>query len=215
MIAQNREQQDLLRKNHSKTSVVIRSIYENQESILEEHDSSEVLWISSIQTWKRPELFLNLAKTVPNVRFRMIGGLSVDKEYYDQIDLQAKSIHNLEFTGFIPPKEIQGYYKKAIIFVNTSDSEGFPNTFLEAWSNGVPVVSLNVDPDEIICQNRLGFHSKNFAQLVIDTNKLLQNRELRDEFGRNGKKYIEKEHSAKAICDQYEEVIQKLLKNTN
>ena len=39
---------------------------------------------------------------------------------------------------------------KSKILINTSSFEGFPNTFVQAWANGVPVISLKVDPDNII-----------------------------------------------------------------
>jgi len=40
--------------------------------------------------------------------------------------------------------------------INTSNFEGFPNIFLEAWATGVPVISLNVDPGNVIKKRRLG-----------------------------------------------------------
>jgi glycosyltransferase involved in cell wall biosynthesis len=216
VIAQNNEQQILLQKNYGKKSVLIKSLYDKQENDKQENIQenpviSEILWVSSIQIWKKPEVFLELAKKIPCVQFRMIGGPSVDKHYYKNIEVMADRIPNLEFTGFIPPDQIQKFYQKAIAFVNTSDFEGFPNTFLEAWSNAVPVISLNVDPEEIICKNNLGFHSKTFDQLVLDVKRLLKDPELRAALGKNGRIYVEKEHSLESIALQYENVFKNLM----
>jgi glycosyltransferase involved in cell wall biosynthesis len=96
-------------------------------------------------------------------------------------------------------------YRRAGILVNTSESEGFPNTFLEAWSNYVPVVSLKWDPDEIICRHKLGFHSKDANQMKLDIIRLMNDGKLARELGLNGRRYVETHHSSKVISDSYEE----------
>jgi glycosyltransferase involved in cell wall biosynthesis len=98
---------------------------------------------------------------------------------------------------------MQEYYIQSSVFVNTSVVEGFPNTFLEAWTHCVPVVSLMIDPDEIICENKLGFHSKTFQQMIVDIECLLQNDGLRNEMALNGRKYIRESHDVKKITDQF------------
>ena len=85
--------------------------------------------------------------------------------------------------------------------------EGFPNTFLEAWINRIPVISLNIDPDELICNEKLGFHSKSFEQLIINLNTLLQDDTLRNEMGMNAKRYVEQNHDVKKIADKFEKLI--------
>jgi glycosyltransferase involved in cell wall biosynthesis len=163
--------------------------------------------VSTIRPVKQPEIYLKIAKLLPKLKFLMIGGESKEKELYTQIEKEANAISNLEFLGFVPHHKIQKYYQEASIFINTSQIEGFPNTFLESWINGTPVISLNVDPDEIICKDKLGFHSKTLEQLLLDVNNLFFDDNLRKEMGMNAKKYVEENHDLKKITSEFEKFI--------
>ena len=45
---------------------------------------------------------------------------------------------------------------KSDALISTSEAEGFPNVFIESWYLGKPVISLHVDPSDIIKSNNLG-----------------------------------------------------------
>ena len=104
----------------------------------------------------------------------------------------------------VPFSQIDTYFERATILVNTSLFEGFPNAFIQSWMHCTPVVSLNADPDEIICNLKLGFHSKSIEQIVKDIRELLQNPELCRTMGRNGRQYVERDHNVDAIVQDYE-----------
>lgn len=215
IIAQNEEQRELLKKNFDRESMLIKSMCLIPDEKPKKSVPPIVLWVSSMQDWKQPELFLELAKAIPTARFQMIGGPSSDKQFYEQIKAAANKISNLDFVGFVPYYEVNQYFDRDSIFINTSTVEGFPNTFLQAWTRYTPVVSLNVDPDEIICKNTLGFHSRTFEQMVEDVKLLLENEGLREEMGKNGRRYVGQEHDIKRIVEQYKIIFKDLIKDKN
>ena len=50
--------------------------------------------------------------------------------------------------------EVNALLEHTDLLVNTSDYEGFSNTFIQAWMRRVPVVSLRVDPDRLLSPRR-------------------------------------------------------------
>ena len=85
--------------------------------------------------------------------------------------------------------EVNKVLSESHILVNTSEYEGFSNTYIQAWMRKVPVVALNSDPDDVIKTKGIGFHSKTFDQMVQDVRKLVENRKLRDEMGERSQKF--------------------------
>ena len=81
--------------------------------------------------------------------------------------------------------------------------EGFPNSFIQAWMNHMPVLSINANPDEIITDYKLGFYSRNLKQLKEDLSILLNNKDLIKEMGINGRKYVENNHDINHILPEY------------
>jgi glycosyltransferase involved in cell wall biosynthesis len=199
-------QGNLLKKHFRRDSQIIRIHTPlTPEGMPSKTEPPVVLWVGTICPRKQPELFLELAKAIPQAMFQMIGG-SLDKEYSRAIEDKAKNVSNIEFTGYIPYDKINEYFGKSSIFVSTSSSEGFPNTFIQAWMNYTPVISLNIDPDNVIKIYKLGFHSLNLEQMIFDVRTLLENKELRNEIGRNCRRYVEENHNIEEIVKKHIEV---------
>jgi glycosyltransferase involved in cell wall biosynthesis len=213
VIAQSEFQKEMLRKNFSKESVVIKNHFPlTERGMPNKAKPPIVLWVGSMAPVKQPELFLELAQAMPEITFQMIGGAGEELGLYNRVREASPRIHNLEFLDVIPFEEINGYFRRASILVNTSIFEGFPYAFIQAWMSYMPVVSLNSDPDEVICKNRLGFHSKTFSQLIEDIKSLLGNEQLRLEMGENGRRYVEENHDINRIVKQHIRVLAQLCK---
>lgn len=203
---QNEFQRAMLKKNFGKDGLLIRKPFPLiKRGMHPKAKPAIVLWVGAMAEVKHPEVFLKLAEAIPEGRFQMIGGCSSDnQELYNRIKGSLKRIPNLEFLGVIPFHEINQYFSRAAILVNTSRFEAFPPyAIIQAWMHYMPVVCLNTDPEEILYRYKMGFHSKTFVQLVEDVKTLLGNEQLRQEMGRNGRQYVEKEHDTTSIVRQY------------
>lgn len=116
-----------------------------------ESSGDNVLWVGAIRPeWKRPDLFLELAHRLPHRQFRMVGRIVGDDAFRETFLRRAGGLANVQLAGPKNRDELPAEYAAARVLVNTSDTEGFPNTFLEAMACGVPVVSLNIDPDGLV-----------------------------------------------------------------
>lgn len=69
---------------------------------------------------------------------------------------ELKKFPNLVLKGRLRHAETINFIASAKALVSTSNFEGFPNVFLEAWANGVPVISLFINPGNVINEAGLG-----------------------------------------------------------
>ncbi|HEY8068184.1 MAG TPA: glycosyltransferase family 4 protein [Burkholderiales bacterium] len=116
----------------------------------------DVLWVSNIRRVKRPDLALALAAQLPETTMHMVGGsLPGEEALYEEARSIAAASPNVTFHGRLPYWDANMLYDRARLLVNTSDVEGFPNSYLQAWVRGVPVIAF-LDPDGIIRERGLG-----------------------------------------------------------
>jgi glycosyltransferase involved in cell wall biosynthesis len=145
IVVQNVTQQQNCRANYGRESTLIPNCYELPAGAAPGTRDC-VLWVASIREgdYKRPELFLELARRLPQRRFVMIGGAGGDvrnNACFERVRNAATATPNVEFTGFLPLARVEPYFDRARVLVNTSLHEGTPNTFLQAWARGVPTVA--------------------------------------------------------------------------
>jgi glycosyltransferase involved in cell wall biosynthesis len=144
IVVQHLKQRDDCFRWYGREATVVPSCYDMRSTACSQRQGF-VLWVSILRSWKRPEVFLELAKRLPNVPFRMIGGPSTDPggpELFEKMQRLSRDIPNLEFAGFVPYSRIEQHFDGARLFVNTSEHEGFPNTFLQSWARGIPTISF-------------------------------------------------------------------------
>jgi glycosyltransferase involved in cell wall biosynthesis len=158
---------------------------------------------------KQLNIFLNIVKALPNFQFSVIGGFApdMDEKWCGHLKNRMHAIRNLRYLGSQRFEDVMRLLARSKVLANTSASEGFPNTMLEAWSVGVPVVSLQVDPARVIRRERLGLVSGTVSRMVHDVRKLVLTRSLNDEMGRNGLQYVYKSHSLETVCRALDHIV--------
>jgi glycosyltransferase involved in cell wall biosynthesis len=193
----------VLRKRLASVPNLVRSIRDQPRTY--EATSFDAIWIARVRPEKRIELFLDLAASLPDLRFAVVGGFDTSISTTLRVSLEKRmhGIGNLSFFGPQHADDVVDLISRSRVLVNTSSSEGFPNTMLEAWSVGVPVVTLSVDPGGVIEKEQLGFVSWTMASLVRDVEALARTAPLNRRLGSHGLAYVRRRHSLEAVCEAF------------
>ncbi len=191
---------------------VIKSGYHIIPTNLEKKNT--VLWVGRATRGKRPEIYLKIAKFFPNQTFIMICNKGKNIEYWKKIKEEACKIPNLIFIPAVLFEKINEYFNRAKVFINTSISEGFPNTFIQASKNKTPILSLNVNPDKFITKYECGFVCNNkFKKMVNNLEILLTNQDLYNKFSENAFKYVKEKHNINKISKKWIDLLIELCKS--
>lgn len=191
-----------------KTKKIIRisNIVENFSDF--KKNQQVVLWVNRAHPMKKPEIFLKICNLFPNERFVMICPLCENNQsFFDHLKEKAEKIKNLKFIPGVPKNDMIKYYQIAKFFILTSECEGQSNVLIESLKSKSPVVSLFMDPNNILMDNKIGFCAdgnfdkmKNFIKLILSNKKML------DEYSDNAYNFAKKNFDNKKIVEQYKKI---------
>ncbi|MBL7215324.1 MAG: glycosyltransferase family 4 protein [Phycisphaerae bacterium] len=207
LITQNDEDVQSLLSTLRLPSIVIRNGCRISPALPAKNGS--ILWVARSLPVKRPDLFLELAKQFPEQPFIMVCPQGVGDTQYEQLRQQADTIDNLQFLDYVAFHKIDAYFEQAGIFVCTSDSEGFPNTFVQSCKAATAILSLNVNPDNFLDTYHCGFCADGDWNLFVDTLRRWLQTDTPEQLGRNGQDYIKTHHDLSVIIEQYKDVFLK------
>ena len=208
ILVQSEQQQRSMLDNYGLKSVVAEMLVDAPRN--EVSRDVDVLWVNNLRQFKRPDLFLALAKRLPKLKFHMIGGPQPGfSELFHAIRSEASLIPNLTFHGSVPYHEMDEKYAAASVLVNTSDSEGFPNSYLQAWIRGTPVVAF-FDPDAVIQKHRIGNAVSTLDEMANAVSKLVEDQQHWFEVSRRAKAYMADMHAESRIIRPYLDMFERL-----
>lgn len=207
VVVQRTQQGDLARTAGLSPIELIPSFAEPAEPSSSEPEA--FLWIGRLVDYKRPMEYVRLAESLPDARFRMVWHPTNETrpELVTEVRAAHERLPNLEFAGQIPRSEVLGEMDRAYAVVSTSRAEGMPNTFLEAWSRAIPVVSLDFDPDGLIAKKGLGTVAHSPDELRDAVGRVFSDPAARAEMGARSREYVAMVHSPAAVSRDWAKVL--------
>jgi glycosyltransferase involved in cell wall biosynthesis len=172
-------------------------------------DRSFISWIGIIQYQKNIPLLLTIAKGLPDYKFKIAGCITKTLNLEDTYALEElRNLSNVTLLGFISADDVINLLRRSYILLNTSHYEGFSNTFLEAFSTGTPVFTLQQnDPSDIIKTQKLGYIYNSIDDFKNTVFRITQNRQNFKCLSDNCIKYMKDNHDLIYQSMKFSEII--------
>jgi glycosyltransferase involved in cell wall biosynthesis len=207
IIVQNEIQMKIIKKEFKPEK--ISKVYNGHQLPTKiEKKKYDIIFVATLKDFKRPFFLFEILKELRfPVRVVMVGKNFSDERKAKRI-LELIKKYNIEYLGELVPEEVNTIIARSKILVNTSSEEGFPNTFIQAWLRGVPVVSLAVDPDSLISKHGLGFVcNDNLREAVEKIDMLVKDKDSYIEISRRCEIFARENFSIENKSKEVEEFI--------
>jgi glycosyltransferase involved in cell wall biosynthesis len=182
-----------------------------------DHDVKYVCFIGNLAPWQGVEYLIQstpaILKEIPNTKVLIIGDGIMKKELMERAVKTGVS-ENFIFTGSVPYEEVPKYINASDVcvapFIRARNERiGLsPLKIYEYSACGKPVVSSRIPNLEFIEENNAGIlvEPENPEELAKAIIKLLEDKKLGGEMGRNGREYVVKNHSWEVVVRKVAEV---------
>jgi glycosyltransferase involved in cell wall biosynthesis len=206
IIAQSIKQQKALKKSAGLEATIIPMAVVPPSGELDSKGVPRVLWVGRIMPSKRLDWLLEAAKLCPGVVFEVVGSPNGTSDYATQLMDKARRMPNVNVHGRAPASTLANLYARATLLACTSELEGFPTTFLEAWSLGVPVVTT-FDPDHVVAEHCLGEVAGELDDFIGKLTGLLLDSTRRRTCAGAARAYYQSNHSIAEVSRRFREML--------
>ncbi|MGQ0749515.1 MAG: glycosyltransferase family 4 protein [Betaproteobacteria bacterium] len=212
ILVQSNAQADLLARSYGLTSRVAGMLVDKPLPNAADADI-DVLWVGNIKRVKRPDRLLELAAKLPHLKFHVVGGKTAyEEKLFDDFTPAVAALSNVVFHGRLSYRKTASLYDRTRLLINTSDVEGFPNVYLQAWVRGVPVVTL-LDPDGIIERKGLGAAAGSFAEMADAIGTLLENPSRWQSASERCRAFMAREYAEDKVLSIYLRTFEDVMRN--
>ena len=184
-------------------------IIDNKNKEFNLNKRKKIVCVGSMISQKRPFVFADLAKSLPQYDFIWIG-----KGYYYSwiIDkIEKEKIKNLKVIPKLLQSELFNFISSCDLFYFPSIHEGFPNVLVESLNCGVPVVCYNSFGPDAVIDNYNGIVLDNIFSSKIKISEILENETRLNELKFNAIKSAQK-YNGENLTDDLDILIESLFK---
>lgn len=191
-------------------SIVIQNCINDIQPELERTEK-ETIKILSVGRFTAQKDYLTALKAVhllkemiceKEIEYTLVG----DGELYEQIQSWVSSLKLQNVTIVRNPPNVSDYYREADIYLLSSDSEGMPNSIMEALNFCLPVVSTDAgDSNYLVKEGITGFivPIRDYKLLAEKLHELVSDSAKRRDFGMNGHSLLIKEFSENKLQEKF------------
>lgn len=214
IVCQSRHQQRELQEKFQREGVLLRNPIDRKSWLpKEKKPRTHVLWIGRFDTFhKRLPLAIEIAKQLPELRFRMIVNPH-DSSLETQI--RQATPQNVELVDYVPFDQMPHEFAQASVFLCTGSPthEGFPNVLLQAAASHTPICSLS-DFDDFLYDSGAGIDCKESIDKAVEFLRQFTHSTtpwLPQCTWQQVDDYLEERHSLRSISLETSRLLQQLL----
>jgi glycosyltransferase involved in cell wall biosynthesis len=208
LISQTQTQREALLRSFGHESTVLPMPIESPDGVdvdakvMVEGGRHRLLWVGRIIETKRLELLFKVARRCSDVKFDVVGTPNRESRYYQGLVREAEEIENVTLHGRVAEGVLPRLYRESTLLLCTSILEGFPTTFLEAWSYAMPVITT-FDPDGVVAENKLGEVVETEDEIVDAIRRFTSEMALRQQYCSRVRQYFEEHYTLDAILPKF------------
>ena len=170
-----------------------------------------VMGNGQVQPRKRVDIFIELARKIPDMKFIWLGGIpfkGLAAEYEKMKRVMSSAPSNVIFTGVVPLESVRDYFQIADAFIMPSDQETFGLAIVEAAASGLPVVLRNIpDYDNTFRSDAIMCDEQDFEKAL---RRLRSDDDYRDQSIRSASNLASRYDSA-TVCQKLVDAYKSLL----
>jgi len=189
VLVQHQGQKNILEKKGIKSIIVSNLIDISKFPTSSGPVQKDFIYIGWLSQRKGFPEFFEIVKKCPKQTFKIVGP-PCDKAGY-LFYKKLSSFPNVTLLGKLRHSDVLKNIINSQALISTSQMEGFPNVFIEAWACGIPVLSLYVDPGDTIKKENLGIVTHGNQQKLIEAIAINKTNGV---FAQRAKDYIERNH---------------------
>ena len=148
---------------------------------------------------------------IPEARLIVIGDGPERAHVHDTA--HALRLRNVEFVGAVPPTEMGRWYDEADVYLNASDIDNMPNSIIEAFACGLPVVTSRAGGIPYVVdheRNGLLVECGDHEGLAAAALRLLEDRVLAQRLITEGLRDVEQQYTWDAVSDRWATLYRRL-----